>query len=518
MDRHSSSHDGEGSCMNREKADDQLLPDDYSNRQPHMSSNLPSNLPSQYCPPTHDTLPSVGEDDNLDDEVEACLVGLSGHRQGGDHSSSPTSFYSSCNKPDLGSQVDISSNSSFYSTGTVRDTDTDTASYCSVDTLRGNKEEMRQKVLDNPNDEDRKHTNYGGVIKPITDDPNLSYSRPSYLAGSTESEHTGSRSSLVSEGEVSFAGQVNDRLGRLLGYVGGAGSGEVEDALANIMGYEIVIKEKDKFTIYKIRVSCRSAVPGIWFIHRRYSDFFELRKTLTKENPKLVSQLPLPPKRWVGSNLEPAFLGRRLAGLQVFLASVLEIKDLKSSPALLSFLCLDKPPVEQDRLEANRAICDTLEEAVKELREQLRKREQVEKELYYHKNMNAEKDQQIQNLLKENHLLKQQKESLMNVLRSWLLDSSCTSLRTLLLAIFLNIKNCGRKRHSINLEDLRLEGKSKVETLQEFTAKFNLKSTEGPLASSTPSKSIRRNGDLGARRRMFSQGEETSLTSGDDKT
>eukprot|EP00092_Neocalanus_flemingeri_P031661 GFUD01034386.1.p1 GENE.GFUD01034386.1~~GFUD01034386.1.p1 ORF type:complete len:510 (+),score=130.68 GFUD01034386.1:872-2401(+) len=509
MDRHSSSHDGEGSCMNREKANDQLLPDDYSNRQPHMSSNLPS----QYCPPSHDTLPSVGEDDNLDDEVEACLVGLSGHKQGGDHSSSPTSFYSSSTKPDLGSQVDISSNSSFYSTGTVRDTDTDTASYCSVDTLRGSEGEekrdmeelrdattregssdMRQTVLDNPKDEDLKHTNYGGVIKPITDDPNLSYSRPSYLAGSTESEHTGSRSSLVSEGEVSFAGQVNDRLGRLLGYVGGAGSGEVEDAVANIMGYEIVIKEKDKFTIYKIRVSCRSAVPGIWFIHRRYSDFFELRKTLTKENPKLVSQLPLPPKRWVGSNLEPAFLGRRLAGLQVFLASVLEIKDLKSSPALLSFLCLDKPPVEQDRLEANRAICDTLEEAVKELREQLRKREQVEKELYYHKNMNAEKDQQIQNLLKENHLLKQQKESLMNVL------------------------SCGRKRHSINLEDLRLEGKSKVETLQEFTAKFNLKSTEGPLASSTPSKSIRRNGDLGARRRMFSQGEETSLTSGDDKT
>eukprot|EP00092_Neocalanus_flemingeri_P070388 GFUD01086394.1.p1 GENE.GFUD01086394.1~~GFUD01086394.1.p1 ORF type:complete len:510 (+),score=122.49 GFUD01086394.1:579-2108(+) len=509
MDRHSSSHDGEGSCMNREKANDQLLPDDHSNRQPHMSSNLPS----QYCPPTHDTLPSVGEDDNLDDEVEACLVGLSGHKQGGDHSSSPTSFYSSSTKPDLGSQVDISSNSSFYSTGTVRDTDTDTASYCSVDTLRGSEGEekrdmeelrdattregssdMRQTVLDNPKDEDLKHTNYGGVIKPITDARDLSYSRPSYLAGSTESEHTGSRSSLVSEGEVSFAGQVNDRLGRLLGYVGGAGSGEVEDAVANIMGYEIVIKEKDKFTIYKIRVSCRSAVPGIWFIHRRYSDFFELRKTLTKENRKLVSQLPLPPKRWVGSNLEPAFLGRRLAGLQVFLASVLEIKDLKSSPALLSFLCLDKPPVEQDRLEANRAICDTLEEAVKELREQLRKREQVEKELYYHKNMNAEKDQQIQNLLKENHLLKQQKESLMNVL------------------------SCGRKRHSINLEDLRLEGKSKVETLQEFTAKFNLKSTEGPLASSTPSKSICRNGDLGARRRMFSQGEVTSLTSGDDKT
>ena len=33
------------------------------------------------------------------------------------------------------------------------------------------------------------------------------------------------------------------------------------------------------------------------------------------------------------------------------------------------------------------AICDTLEQAVKELREQLRKREQLEIELEYQKNM-----------------------------------------------------------------------------------------------------------------------------------
>ena len=73
-----------------------------------------------------------------------------------------------------------------------------------------------------------------------------------------------------------------------------------------------------------------------------------------KENPKIASKLSFPPKRWVGSNLEPSFLGRRLAGLQVFLASVLEIRDLKSNPALVDFLCHDKPPETMNYLEANR--------------------------------------------------------------------------------------------------------------------------------------------------------------------
>ena len=156
------------------------------------------------------------------------------------------------------------------------------------------------------------------------------------------------------------------------------------------------------FQVYKIRVSCPSSVLGTWFIHRRYSDFFQLRRTLIKENPSIASQISFPPKRWVGSNLDPAFLGRRLAGLQVFLASVLEIRDSKSSPALLSFLCLDKPPVGENILEENRvcwfniliifiiffqAICETLKEAVKELREQLRKRERVQRELEYQKSM-----------------------------------------------------------------------------------------------------------------------------------
>jgi len=210
-----------------------------------------------------------------------------------------------------------------------------------------------------------------------------------------------------------------------------------------------------------------------------------------KDSQQFISKIPFPAKRWVGSNLEPSFLGRRLAGLQVFLASLLEIPEIKTNPVLQSFLCLDKPPVDAvNGLESNRAICDTLEETVKELREQLRRRELLEVEVDHLKNMNGEKDKQIDNLCKENILLRQQKESLMNMLSS------------------------GRRSGSArNLADPTLSPeKSKIETLEDFTAKFNLKNGDGPAAVSTPNKGKNPN-LIGARRRMYSQGERNSIGS-----
>ena len=134
------------------------------------------------------------------------------------------------------------------------------------------------------------------------------------------------------------------------------------------------------FQVYKIRVSSPSSLLVPWCVQRRYSDFLQLRSTLVKENPSIGSQLHFPPKRWVRSNLDPAFLRRRLSGLQAFLASVLDTKCLVSSPALLSFLSLDNPPEEQNGL-------DALRETVKELSDQLKRREQLELELEYQINL-----------------------------------------------------------------------------------------------------------------------------------
>ena len=79
----------------------------------------------------------IRDDDNLDAEVRACLEGFPSYTSNKSSSPSSCSFYSSCTLPGRESEVDTMSSYSYYSTGTVRDTDTDTASYCSVDTMVG---------------------------------------------------------------------------------------------------------------------------------------------------------------------------------------------------------------------------------------------------------------------------------------------------------------------------------------------------------------------------------------------
>merc|ERR1719290_714559 len=104
----------------------------------------------------------------------------------------------------------------------------------------------------------------------------------------------------------------------------------------------------------------------------------------------------------------------------MFLNTLLEIEGVRRSPALISFLCLDKPPVNQGGNNNDKALCLTLEEVVKELRIQLRKVEHLEQELQGLKLQNLEKGHQIMQLKEENDLIKQQKETLMNALSSGL--------------------------------------------------------------------------------------------------
>lgn len=343
------------------------------------------------------------------------------------NSPSSCSFYSTNTR----SEADTMSSYSYYSTGTVRDTDT--ASYCSADTMVGDSdmEEERERVDvtklgDNLEETEDLENTESERINNITD--TTAADERAYLANSCLSDIPGTPST-ASQGEVSFAGQVNDRLGRLLGYQGEAGqagrllaqNGDEEDCELNvdevdakIIGYEIVGTRRDLYTVYKIHISYPASPFEDWYIQRRYSDFLRLRTTLIKEFPSKESDLPFPPKRWVGSNLEPTFLGRRLAGLQFFLATVLEVTELRQSSAVLAFLSISRPLSGQSYPLENKVICDTLEEAIKELRKQLRKKEKLEMELKYHKQMNWEKERQIENLMEENLMLRQQKEILEN--------------------------------------------------------------------------------------------------------
>jgi len=103
---------------------------------------------------------------------------------------------------------------------------------------------------------------------------------------------------------------------------------------------------------------------------------------------------------------------------------------------------------------------------VRELREQLRKREQLEGELEAMRNQGVLKDAQISHLEKENELLRQQKESLMAAL-----SSGTSNLNTSLL---------GRRERRLS------KGASaRIESLEDFTAKFGLNNTSS--SSSTKS-------------------------------
>jgi len=346
------------------------------------------------------------DDDDLDDEVSSCLIGLpttNSHVHQSSTSLDSCSFYSSCTLDGARSQGDTTSTNSFHSYDTEREREFETTSYGSIETLQGGEEEIDQSqdsmnaesCISNSTCDDISDIPKEETIEEKIKRKDLSYSRPAYLAGSKDSIDADTEATANSNNnvDISFAGQVNERLGRLLGFGGRTGDKlNISDALANIVGYEIVTKEKEKYTIYKLRVSWSASTPVTWMIHRRYSDFLQLRKALLKEYQSALSKFPFPPKRWVGSNLEPSFLGRRLAGLQVFLASILEISSVRQSQGVQSFLCLDKPPVDDlNGLESSRVLCDTLEEAMKELREQLRKRELLEVELEHQKNMTLRK-------------------------------------------------------------------------------------------------------------------------------
>jgi len=420
---------------------------------------------------------------------------------------SQSSFHSAVTRQGSSSQADTASLLSFQSSATAADS-SDTCSFYSTGTLQGSRVEspsslsylslgsrgsVETLVTSTPtlglgeeassihqvNSESFEHDEtLGENFEEEEEEERLgqgarqrdSYVRPGCLAGSAASGTTGSMTSLASDGEVSFAGRVNEQVGRLLGYSGGNVGGGAEGAMATITGYEVLAGEKEKYTVYKLKLSTPSSVPSSWFIHRRYSDFLTLRATLLKESPSLAPRIPFPPKRWVGSNLEPAFLGRRLAGLQVFLATVMEDSEMRRSPALSNFLCLgqqqrahgsaERPPT--GNLEASRAVCDTLEETVRELREQLRKREQLEGELEAMRNQGLLKDAQICHLEKENELLKQQKESLMAAL-----SSSSSHLNTSLL---------GRRERRLSKGPC-----SRVESLEDFTAKFGLNTSSNKV-------------------------------------
>jgi len=276
---------------------------------------------------------------------------------------------------------------------------------------------------------------------------------------------------------ISFAGQLNERMDQALRFVGlDQLGGDIQRSLTGeIKGYEVIGMDRKKYTVYKIEVSDRhNKTHKSWFVQRRYSDFLKMHSSIKKEYPEYSTDLDIPPKRWIGNNLEPTFLSRRLVGLQMYLTKLLEKEVLLQNYGVRYFLNLNGRDI-NDLHPSNQFACTALESLVSELRIQLRKVESIERKINNLEKENKSKENKILKLKKENENLTSQKECLAEALRSAFHHTSPESTSSLSYSsteeskrnALMNPRN--RRRRTISSPD------TKVETLEDFTTKFNLK-------------------------------------------
>ncbi|KAG8224683.1 hypothetical protein J437_LFUL003798 [Ladona fulva] len=138
-----------------------------------------------------------------------------------------------------------------------------------------------------------------------------------------------------------------------------------------IVGYE-VMEERARFTVFKLRIENLNT-GEMWFVYRRYTDFFRLFSKLRSLFPMM--KLNLPRKRWFGDNFDPVFLEDRVVGLQNFINSILSEEDLLKETCTREFFCLDDPPSYSESVEETRAMLDAMEDTIFQLKHQLKEKE-----------------------------------------------------------------------------------------------------------------------------------------------
>lgn len=163
-----------------------------------------------------------------------------------------------------------------------------------------------------------------------------------------------------------------------------------------IIGYE-VMEERSRFTIFKLRIE-NYEKNNFWMVLRRFTDFTRLHTKLKTMFPTV--NLALPKKKWFGNNFNSGFLDTRIAGLQTFINTILGDPNMRRSPIVREFFCLDDPPLYSESMEECKAIFEAQEETIAHMKMQLKV-----------------KDELIGNLSHELHIQKQQNEYLMSLIK-----------------------------------------------------------------------------------------------------
>ncbi|KAM4728025.1 sorting nexin-16-like [Anableps anableps] len=162
-------------------------------------------------------------------------------------------------------------------------------------------------------------------------------------------------------------GELMHRSAKLLGDSGNTEESWEENSITTtLLGYEI-LKEREKFTIYKILV--KRPEGGSWLIFRRYTDFCILSDKLKELFPSFHQALP--PKRRFKDNYDGRFLEKRQLGLQAFLEDLMLHNDIITSEPVRHFLSVDDPLNPFYSTDESRAFCETLEQKNHRLLRQL---------------------------------------------------------------------------------------------------------------------------------------------------
>lgn len=141
-----------------------------------------------------------------------------------------------------------------------------------------------------------------------------------------------------------------------------------------IVGYEIA-DERSRFTIFKLRIE-NYENNNFWLVLRRFTDFTRLQMKLKTLFPNV--NLTLPKKKWFGNNFSNTFLDARISGLQVFINSILSNAEMRKSPAVREFFCLDEPPMFSNEISEDcRIIVESQNETIAQLQMQLRAKDEV---------------------------------------------------------------------------------------------------------------------------------------------
>ena len=149
--------------------------------------------------------------------------------------------------------------------------------------------------------------------------------------------------------------------------------------------------------IFKLRIE-NYEKNNFWLVLRRFTDFTRLHAKLKGAFPQV--NLVLPKKKWFGNNFSSGFIDTRIAGLQTFINTILSNAEMRKSPMVREFFCLDDPPLYSESMDECKAIFEAQEETIAHMKMQLRA-----------------KDELIGNLSHELLIQKQQNEYLMSLVK-----------------------------------------------------------------------------------------------------